>query len=206
MKIAILGATGRTGRLLVARALNRGHEVIALARRPDQIIASSNLRVLRADVSEPGSVAAAVGDSDIVLSGLGIAKKQDPAVLIDGARQLAAAGPRVIWLTSLGMGATEGALGPLTGALLKQALRHEWSAKDLAGQAIRDAGGTTVYAGPLTGRPYQENGRLIEATTYRPRAFPPLAPRAGIAALMITEAETPQFADADTIALFDQSR
>ncbi|KAF0846552.1 NAD(P)-dependent oxidoreductase [Nocardia caishijiensis] len=202
MKIAVLGATGQTGRLIVALALDRGHEVIALARRPDQIAARPNLRVVRADVAEPGSVPAAVRGADAVLSGLGITKKQDPGILIDGALQIASAAPRVVWLTSLGMGATEGALGSVNGAMLKRVLRHEWNAKSVAGQAIRNAGGTTVHAGPLTGRPYDGRGRLIPADEFRPRLLPPTAPRAGIAALMVAEAESPGFADTDTIALF----
>lgn len=37
MKIAIIGATGGTGRKVVERALELGHEVIAVARRPEVI-------------------------------------------------------------------------------------------------------------------------------------------------------------------------
>ncbi|MET9505520.1 NAD(P)-binding oxidoreductase [Streptomyces sp. NPDC006622] len=205
MKIAVLGSTGQTGRLVLAHALERGHDVIALARRPEQVEApaSGNLRVVRADVTVPGSVATAVEGADVVVSALGITKRQDPAVLVEGARQIASAAPRVIWLTSLGMGATHGALGVVNGALLRRILRHEWDAKGLAGRAVRDAGGTTVHAGPLTGRPYRGDGHLVFAQEFRPRMIPPMAPRAGIAALMVAEAETPQCADADTVALFE---
>lgn len=207
MKIAVLGSTGQTGRLVIARALERGHDVIALARRPEQVQApvpaSGNLRVVRADVTQPGSVEAAVEGADVVVSALGITRTQDPAILVEGARQVVSVGPRVVWLTSLGMGATEGALGSLTGALLKRVLRHEWDAKEVSGRTVRASGGTTVHAGPLTDKPYQENGRLISAGDFRPRLVPPMAPRAGIAALMVAEAETPGFADSDTIALFD---
>ncbi len=211
MKIAVLGSTGQTGRLVVAHALERGHEVMALARRPEQVQlpeqarvpASAGLRVVRADVTDPGSVAAAVEGSDVVVSGLGVTRKQDPAVLSEGARQLASAAPRVIWLTSLGMGATQGALGAFNGALLKRVLRHEWDAKDAADRAIREAGGTTVHAGPLTDGPYRGNGHLVPAEEFAPRMIPPRAPRAGIAALMVAEAETPRFADAAGIALFE---
>ncbi|GCD93153.1 NAD(P)-dependent oxidoreductase [Embleya hyalina] len=205
MRIAILGSTGPTGRLLVARAVERGHDVVALARRPERIEvpAAANLRVVRADVTDAGTVAAAVEGADVVISALGITKKQDPAILVDGARQIASAASRVVWLTSLGMGATEGALGPVTGALLKPILRHEWDAKAVAGRTVREAGGTTVHAGPLTNKPYRDNGRLLRAADFRPRTIPPMAPRAGIAALMVAEAESPHFADTDTIALFD---
>ncbi|CAM5404781.1 hypothetical protein SALBM135S_01347 [Streptomyces alboniger] len=111
--------------------------------------------------------------------------------------------PRVIRLTSLGMGATEGALGAVNGALLKRVLRHEWDAeKGLCACAVREAGGTTVHAGPLTDKPYRGDGRLIHADEFKPRMIPPMAPRAGIAPLMVAEAESPPFADTDTVALF----
>lgn len=35
--------------------------------------------------------------------------------------------------------------------------------------------------------------------------FPPTVPRAAIASLMVAEAETPRFTDADTIALVESS-
>ncbi|KPI23285.1 hypothetical protein OV320_0800 [Actinobacteria bacterium OV320] len=205
MEIAVLGSTGQTGRLIVARALQRGHDVIAIARRPEQVEApvSGRLRVVQADVADPGSLAEAVSGVEVVLSGLGINKEQDPEILVEGAHQIVSAASRVIWLTSLGMGATEGALGAFNGALLKRILRHEWSAKAVSGAVVRDAGGTTVHAGPLTNKPYQSNGRLVRADEFKARMIPPTAPREGIAALMVAEAETPHFADADTIALFD---
>ena len=211
MEIAVLGSTGQTGRLIIARALQRGHDVIALARRPERVEtsvsvktpASGNLRVVRADVTDPGSVAEAVSGVEVVLSGLGVSKDQDPEILVEGAHQIVSAAARVIWLTSLGMGATEGALGAFNGALLKRILRHEWDAKAVSGSIVRDAGGTTVHAGPLTNKPYQGNGRLVRAEGFKPRMIPPKASREGIAALMVAEAETPHFADADTIALFD---
>ena len=40
MKILVLGATGATGRLLVAQLLNRGHDAIAIVRSPDRLPAS----------------------------------------------------------------------------------------------------------------------------------------------------------------------
>ncbi|MFG2577000.1 NAD(P)-dependent oxidoreductase [Streptomyces sp. NPDC048481] len=205
MKIAVLGSTGRTGRLLVARSLARGHDVVALARRPEQVgpHPAGSLRVARADVGDPGSVRAAVEGADVVLSGLGVTGKQDPAILVDGAREVASAGVRVIWLASLGMGGTEGALGAVGGALVRRVLRREWDAKRISGRTVREAGGTAVHAGPLTDRPYRGGGRLLRAGAFGPRAIPPRASREGVAALMVAEAETPCFVDEDTVALFD---
>ncbi|MDX3852358.1 NAD(P)-binding oxidoreductase [Streptomyces sp. AK02-01A] len=208
MKIAVLGSTGPTGRLLLSQALARGHQVTALARDPHQLsgLATGALRAVRADVTEPDTVLAAVQDADVIVSALGITKKQDPRVLTDAARLLAAAAPRVVWLSSLGMGATQGALGRINGALLKRVLCHAWDAKGVAGEAVRAAGGSVVYAGPLTNRPYHGGARLVPAAGFEPRLIPPAAPRAGVAALMLDESETPCFAATPAIALFDQRR
>jgi putative NADH-flavin reductase len=37
MRIAVIGATGRTGRQVVAQALARGHTVTAVTRHPESI-------------------------------------------------------------------------------------------------------------------------------------------------------------------------
>ena len=45
MKIAVLGATGRTGGLVVEQALKRGHRVVAYVRRAGALQASEGLRM-----------------------------------------------------------------------------------------------------------------------------------------------------------------
>jgi uncharacterized protein YbjT (DUF2867 family) len=40
VKIAVFGATGSTGRKVIERALALGHEVMAIARRPQAIAAA----------------------------------------------------------------------------------------------------------------------------------------------------------------------
>jgi len=203
MRIAVLGATGRTGRLLVGQALARGHQVTALARDPARLadLAADGLRPVRADVTEPSTVLTAIEGADVVVSALGLARNQDPRVLTDGAALVAGAGPRLVWLGSLGLGATRGALGPLNGALLKRMLRHEWEAKAVADRTVQDSGGTLVHAGPLTNRPQPGAGVLVPAQDFTPRLIPPTAPRPDLAALLLTEAEHPRFPAATAIAL-----
>lgn len=76
MRIAVLAATGTTGRLLVQQALDRGHTVLALARDPARIVttASPHLTAVAADVTDRDSVVRALTDVDVVVSGLGVAK------------------------------------------------------------------------------------------------------------------------------------
>ena len=73
MQIAVVGAAGRTGKLVTEQALGRGHNVVALARRPDAAGASdSKLRVARADVLDRDTLDGVFADCDAVISTLGI--------------------------------------------------------------------------------------------------------------------------------------
>ena len=73
MRVAVVGCTGGTGKELVKQALDAGHEVVALARRPAAVTEEhERLEVRAADVTDAGSVKAALEGCDAVLSGLGI--------------------------------------------------------------------------------------------------------------------------------------
>ena len=57
MKLVVFGATGNTGRNVVEQALEAGHEVTAVARKPPALkISHARLEVLRGDVMDPDSV------------------------------------------------------------------------------------------------------------------------------------------------------
>ena len=72
MKLALFGATGRTGRLLLRQALDAGHSVTALVRDRDKITTlHKKLRVLEGDVRDFGAVERAINGADAVLSTLG---------------------------------------------------------------------------------------------------------------------------------------
>lgn len=92
--IAVLGATGRTGRRFVEYALADGHAVRALARTPAKLddLPHPRLTVLAGDATDPAAVAALVGGSDAVVSALGGGTLTDPgAARSDGVRHAAAA-------------------------------------------------------------------------------------------------------------------
>lgn len=73
MRLTIFGATGGTGRQLVAQALAAGHEVTAVVRDPARLAlpADSRLAVRKADVLDPEAVGATVADADAVLTAIG---------------------------------------------------------------------------------------------------------------------------------------
>ena len=73
MKALIFGASGPTGRELVAQALEQGHEVTAFARRPDGFPAG--VRVVQGDaMREPQAIDEALRGQQAVLSALGTGK------------------------------------------------------------------------------------------------------------------------------------
>jgi len=68
MKLALIGATGRVGREIVAEALSRGHEVVAIARDPSKLKPAPHLTTVKADVIKPEETARAVKGVDAVIS------------------------------------------------------------------------------------------------------------------------------------------
>ena len=81
MKIAVVGATGRTGRLVADQALARGDEVIALARNPEAVPPRPGLTAAAADVLDRAAVTGALAGADAVVSALGIGASRQPTVV-----------------------------------------------------------------------------------------------------------------------------
>ena len=69
MKIAIIGATGFVGKNLTVEALNRGHEVTAIARNTDSLsILNERLKKTPADVLDINATVKLIADQDIIIS------------------------------------------------------------------------------------------------------------------------------------------
>lgn len=75
MKILVLGATGRTGRLFTRKALEEGHSVTAYVRSPDKaralLGAHPNLTITPGDLNDAERLAAASAGQDVMVSLLG---------------------------------------------------------------------------------------------------------------------------------------
>jgi putative NADH-flavin reductase len=79
MRIVVFGANGGTGRLLTQQALEAGHDVVAVTRRPGQFpLVHERLTVAAADVHDLAAVARAVAGSEVVLSTLGVPFTRKP--------------------------------------------------------------------------------------------------------------------------------
>ena len=72
MRIVLLGATGKVGRLVLQRALEQGHEVTALVRSPAKITQTHDrLTVKTGNLKDPAVMAEAMVGQDAVISALG---------------------------------------------------------------------------------------------------------------------------------------
>lgn len=68
MKIALIGATGYVGSAILKEALDRGHEVTAIARDPEKLQPHAKLRPQKADVYNAAEVALVVAGHHAVIS------------------------------------------------------------------------------------------------------------------------------------------
>lgn len=78
IKIFLLGATGRTGKRVLAEGLARGFTIHALVRNPDKIdIKHPNLVIFSGSPAEKQLIDKAIAGCDVVISALNLLRKSD---------------------------------------------------------------------------------------------------------------------------------
>lgn len=70
MKIAVLGASGRAGSEITKELAARGHNVVAIARKPEAVPQLPGVTAKAGDASEPGALADLIRGADAVISAL----------------------------------------------------------------------------------------------------------------------------------------
>jgi len=134
MRIAVLGATGNTGRHVLDVAIGHGNDVTALVRSPGKLTPRERLSVVQADLFDPGSLAAGLAGHDAVISVFGPPSREalKPGAIVTGyARGLIAGmrGARVDRLAIISAAVLFPMRGPVF-AFFRWFLRHH--ARDLA--------------------------------------------------------------------------
>jgi uncharacterized protein len=203
MNLVILAASGRTGLALTAEALARGHSVRAVARDPSRIRVDDTpqLTKLIGDIYAPEALLRAIGTDAIVLSVLGVTKQDRAGLLTEGARALIALRPeRILWLGAYGSGQTATAAGWPTRSLLSL-MGARLADKVAADDLVLAAGGTVFHAGPLSSGQRSEQRRNVSIAEAPKQFFPSRVNRATVAACMLDEIESPNFARSIAIPL-----
>jgi len=111
MNIAVFGATGLTGGLVVERALSAGHRVTALVRNPDAVRRRhERLTVIGGSPTSDADVEACVRGADVVIHCLGVGGKGTgkPTTLVSDSVKAALAAmqkhgvPRIVCMSNVG--------------------------------------------------------------------------------------------------------
>lgn len=194
MRVTVFGATGRTGREVVARALAAGMEVTAYVRDPARLGArAAGAHVATGALDDDAALRAAIDGRDAAVIALGVGRplRSDPAV-VDGVRRIVSAMqeagvPRLVYLSFAGVGDGRRRAGPVIRHVLARVVRNE-AADHARKEAIVRASSldwTIVRPPLLTGGPARGGLRLGEDVT---AAGPlPRASRADVAAALVAQ-------------------
>lgn len=88
-KIALFGASGRSGKAFLNQALDKGYKIKALVRNPSGLeIENSNLEIIKGDVLELNWVKKTIEDTDIVISLSGHVKNSPKNIQSAGTKNI----------------------------------------------------------------------------------------------------------------------
>jgi uncharacterized protein YbjT (DUF2867 family) len=188
MNLVVLGASGRTGRLVVEQALGAGHTVTALVRSPEKLaMRSSNFRLVTGEATDPSAVARALENADAVISTLG----GSGSVIADSSSAIVAAAgqtgvSRVVVLSSWLV--ERDRMGAVTRLLTGLAMSSMIKDKSAGEQVLRksDLDWTIAYASPLSDAP--ASGSVVELAEDAKRTMSQKISRADVAMWLVQAA------------------
>lgn len=155
-KILVLGATGGTGRHIVAQALARGHEVTALVRSPEKAEGLLGAKLIVGDVRDLATLRVAIRGQNSVVSALGtpVSPLRKVTLFSEATRALIGAMKaesvmRLVAITGIGAGDSRGHGGLVFDRLIfPLLLRHIYADKDRQEAIVRESGLDWVLVRP----------------------------------------------------------
>jgi putative NADH-flavin reductase len=164
LTIAVLGATGRTGRIFVDRAIQGGHKITALVRNPRSANLPAQTHVVQGTIDDEEAMGKVVGASSMVVSCLGakLSRSYGSSGLV-GTRGMRNTIPlmratqvgRVIVVSAFGAGESYGQTSIFFRILIRTLLHGIYADKDAMEPVIRAShlDWTIVRPANLTNRP-----------------------------------------------------
>jgi len=198
MTIALFGASGGTGRQVLAQALARGHSVRALARTPAKLadVSDPKLTAIQGDALSADDDAKALEGADVAIVVLGVPPQAAGSILSDSAKAIIAAAKvagvkRILVQSSLGVGDSAGRISPVMRVVVKTTMAKLFADKDAQEAAVRESGlqwtivrPATLGNGAGTGA-YEASERMEKSAK--------AIDRADVAKFLLDEAEKPAF-------------
>ena len=162
MKLAIFGATGKTGIELVKQALEQGHAVTAFVRDPARLgIEDERINFVTGDVYDPVSVAQAIQGQDAVICALGAGSSLKKTTvrttgtmnIIKGMKEQKV--DRLMVVTAMGVGDSWDTLSPFNKFFFATLLKSSRADHETQEAAVKESGldWTIVRPSGLTDTP-----------------------------------------------------
>ena len=198
MKLVVLGAAGRTGRLVVAQALARSDEVVAYVRDPHGIAANPGLMVAVGQLGDALALKAAINGTDAVLVCLGTRGKrmaksvdlmQQSVSSIITAMQEARV-PRLVLVSAYGVGDTAHTAGLIARIVYKTVVSAIYRDKERSEALLPGSGlkWTCLYPVILTDGPVADAVEVRPMTQVHKVAGLPKVSRADVARVILDAA------------------
>ncbi|MFI5210224.1 MAG: NAD(P)-dependent oxidoreductase [Gemmatimonadales bacterium] len=200
-RILVLGGTGPTGQLVIAQALERGHEVTAFTRSPAKFATrtADRICVLRGALPDDAkALSEALRGQDAVISTLGTGTSLKPEgliarimpVLVEAMQGRGLA--RLVFTSAYGVGETIRDVPLLSRTLIGLLLKEIYADKAAGEEVLRRSSldWTLVYPVTLTNGPRKGGYRIGERLTLR--GLPRIS-RADLADCLLTLVEAGTF-------------
>jgi uncharacterized protein YbjT (DUF2867 family) len=198
MKIVVLGATGRTGRLVIEQALTQGDEVVAYVRNRQGVAANLGLKIAVGQLDDMFALQAAINGTDAVLVCLGthgkrmkknvdLMQKSVPSI-IKAMKDAHVA--RLVLESAYGVGDTARTAGLIARVVYKTVVGAIYQDKERSEALLPGSGlkWTSVYPVILTDGPLADAVDVRPMTQVHKVAGMPKVSRADVARVMLDAA------------------
>jgi len=192
MKVLILGATGRTGKHLVDRALSAGHHVQVMVRNPAGLGELRNqVEVFVGGATERQALIPALTEPDAVLVALGPRSGRNPDIGSKSVNLLAdvisfSPARRLILLSAFGVGETLQMASTLQRLVFQTVLRPLFEDKARADETLKRSTLSWTLIRPVTLTDGAPTGRYKAFESGQLRGYPRIS-RADVAEFMVRQ-------------------
>ncbi len=212
MKILVLGATGRTGRIFTRKALEEGHTVTTYVRNPDKALAlleaHQNLTVIPGTLDDAEQLATAASGQDVMVSILGqkatvreflsstFMQERLPLIV----QTVTGAGVKhCVLLSAYGVGDTVRTASFPMRLVCKVIMRGIFTDKVKADALVAEYQPyiSRTHPGRLTDKPGRGGVKVFDMATVERTAGVPTIAREDVADALLTIAKNPQNAGTD---------
>jgi uncharacterized protein YbjT (DUF2867 family) len=192
MKLAVFGGAGKTGQALIARAIKDGHEVTALARKPDMLSAHRGIRIVAGDAREAAPAAECIKGAEAVICLIGSFNRKPNTEVSDATKSILSAidahgAKRGVFVTTIGTGDS---LKPMKSFVFKHIIigmiaKEVWADRNRQEGLIQTSASAWTIVRPGGLRDEPAAGRYIVAPSNGPIPQRPVIARDDVAAFCL---------------------